>query len=328
MPAKDLELYLHVGLQKTGTTTVQGGLEKLEGQLRREGVATVARREMLSLDGVRGAASRPKERPKAAKRFKRQLARLIERNLDRVEMLTGQSPRALFISNEELVGVIRAGSRLEEGFRPRAEATLREVISIVQPQRTHVLLYTRRQDIMLESLYMHQVHAAKTFSFEEFLRNELEQPKMYFYQLAARLTEMKEVTTLRVRPFEIISAGSVPFIRDLLSPLQLARLDLSGLSDLPRKNPSYSNEALRIALKLNAHIQTKSERKILKRLLSEAFPIREYGKAQLLDDDQRRALIECYREDNERLFEAFMPNFPKDSYSDLETSSKVGGFLG
>ena len=48
------DLYLHVGLQKTGTTTVQAGLRRLRRQLHERGVAYIDRRDMIRLDNVKG----------------------------------------------------------------------------------------------------------------------------------------------------------------------------------------------------------------------------------------------------------------------------------
>lgn len=328
MAHKVPDLYLHVGLQKTGTTTIQGGLTRIRKQLHARRVAYIDRRDMIRLPSIRDAASRPRRDLEGNARFRQELADLVDDYLQRAGSTSGGPARALLISNEELVGVIRKSATLEDDFRPRAEQAIAEVISVVQPERTHLLLYTRRQDTMLESLYMHQVHAAQSFEFQEYLRAEQSAPKMYLHQLATRLAQIEGVSSLRVRPYEIITAGATAFIRDLLAPLDLVDLDWSALEGLPRKNESYSAEALRIALKANPYIRSRRERLIFKRVLSRAFPIKDHGRAPLLDGEARAQLIEHYRADNERLFAEFMPELPADSYSSTGTMDRLRGVLG
>ena len=46
-----------------------------------------------------------------------------------------------------------------------------EVIAALSPRRTDVLVYVRRQDRLLESMYMQQIHLGKSLTWEDFFAN-------------------------------------------------------------------------------------------------------------------------------------------------------------
>ncbi len=104
-------------------------------------------------------------------------------------------------------------------------------------------------------------------------------------------------------------------------------MDFSGFDTNPAENLSYSQRALEIALTISPSLDTKKQRDAVRRFLKRNFTVDDYGPARILSDEQRSAMIEMYRSDNERLFATYMPDLPVDGYSSEEDTRRLGKVL-
>lgn len=316
-------LVLHVGIHKTATSTLQTALRSLRPQLRAHGVAFINHKQVKKLPHVRAWAARLTADPLKAPRFMAELRSLVEEEVGHVQRVTGRPARCVLVSSEQMVGARMPCEVDFPVFRPLAEVGIAQILDALGASDAHVALYTRRQDTLMESAYMweiqkglgHTIHEQFPFMFE---------PVMDYSQLADRIAGISGIGSLRVRPFESISAGSLAYLDDFLSNVDLAgSLDYSVFEASPSANRSYSQKALDIALIINPYLDTAKQRAGAKRMLKGLFPVGEYPHAVILEDLDREKVLAAYRDANERLFSKWMPDLPAGTYSTIEATRKL-----
>jgi hypothetical protein len=320
-------LVLHVGIHKTATTTLQVALRDLRTQLRDRGVGLVTIEQMKKLAHESAWAARLTADPAVAPQFQEELRRLVGREIERVERRSGRPVEQVVISNERMVGARMPSEVDYPVFRPLAEASITEVIDALQPDEVHVALYTRRQDRLIESCYLWEIQKGLTHTVGEQFPF-MGEPIISFADLADRISRMPSVSSLRVRPFEIISAGALPYVDDFLANVGLSgSLDYSVVEEDLSANQSYSHAALQIALEINRMMDTREQRRELRRFLKTRFPVGAYPPAAIMLDEDRNTLLDLYSEDNERLFDTWMPELPRDAYSSPARTKALGSVL-
>lgn len=307
------ELHLHVGIQKTATTTVQAAMTAARQQLAEAGVVYVDRADMMRLPDVRAWGAYRATGTASFDRFANQLQAAVRRR-QRASEAAERPSDVVFISNETFVGAIERGPFLERPFRPRTERALFEILDVLQPESCRLSLVTRRQDTLVESMYMWQLHGGESFSFDRYMKGVRRHPEALFYtDLSTRLESMVGVSSLWVRPFETIKAGLDGFLNSLLVPMGVT-VDFDAVEFTERANPSYSAQAMDIARAMNPHLTRKKEVVRVREFLRKTFPIGDYEPAQLLTDEARAELLTDYTEDNTDLFRRWMPDQPEDMY--------------
>lgn len=327
MPPSIPRLVLHAGVHKTGTTTLQVSLIRLRPQLHQRGVALITIEMMKSLTHERSWAARRTRNRLEAPLFQHELRNLVAEEMAEVERVSGAPTQQVLISNERLVGARMPSEGDAPLFRPVAEASISEVIKALSPDEVHLALYTRRQDRLIESCYLWEIQKGLSHSVRDQFPY-MDEAVLRYYELARRLRAIPGVDSMRVRPFELISGGSLNYLEDFLFNVGLdGQLDMSEFEKDPSANRSYSAKALSIALKINSELATKKERDSVRKFLKRVFPIGTYPGAQILTDEERAKLIELYADDNEQLFMTFMPELPLDSYSSIAATKKLDSVL-
>lgn len=318
---------MHVGLHKTGTSTLQKGMRKLAPQLRANRIGILTLPQIKALPAQKAWTAWTKPRRAKAPFFRRQLRKLISDENERVIAASGSSMAQLFFSEERALGV-RMPSQIDSDlFRPRAERALTELLDIVDAEESHVVMYVRRQDTFMESAYLWEIQKGLDHSIHEqfpFANRAI----IDLAQLSRRIERLDRVDSLLVRPFETIASGSIAFLDHFTEVVGMAgKLDYAVLDSGYSVNRSYSQKGLDIALKINSELDTPKQREAVKRLIKRQFGIDQYSKAVIWDDDERMAIMRLYRDSNEELFLEYMPELPADSYSSIEATARLANVL-
>ena len=312
-------LVLHVGLHHTGADLLAQSLVLLRPQLHRNGVALLTTDELAGLAHADGWALEQGSPPDHAPLFDGELRVLAGAEVDSAAR-SGATARTLLITGEQLTGGRIPGRGDRDSFRPCAEAAIRQVIEALDPNRVRLVLYTRRQDRLMESCYVSEIQKGKHHSFPRQFPNRYE-PIFSYVSLTERLLGLPRVRGIRVRPYETIGAGVIPFVDDFLAAVDLrGKLDLSVIGDEVQQGSVYSRNALRLALAMNPHLDTVRERTLVREFLLSEFPSPPYTEARFISRKARERIIAAYRSDNERLFATHMPDLPKDSYGSIEAT--------
>jgi hypothetical protein len=315
-------LILHVGVPKTGTSLIQRTMRQLRPELRRSGVVYIDRKAMHRLPDRPSWSAYGTGPEENRPRFLADLREVVKRE----RLQTAPRARTVVMSNESMIG--RVAPEYGDPFWPRATDALTDVVSALEPKSTRVIMYIRRQDRLLESLFMQRIHLGATMAWNRFHEAACRDDRIRYQDLIQAIETVPTVEEISVAPFELIGAGGVPFVTHFLRSLNLGLERLvADREDEKPSNPSYTQPAYELALKINKHLETPAQRELTRKYLRQLFPADEYPKAQLLTDDQRNELIEVYRPTNEKFFAEYLPEFPVDSYSSPEATGRLGAWL-
>lgn len=271
-------LIVHVGAHKTGSTYLQSVL-----------------RNNLELLGTHGIHYEPS--------FFVPLADLRKRTpLDRegvqhfrslVSEVAALGEKAVVLSAEALSG------RYDRGYS-NVENIASDLRQVTEGIDTHVILFTRRQDTFLESLYHQEIKRGRSMSFRSYLR-KCDSHVFKWTRLADAYCSAFGGDELSVFPYEMIFESPRTVVEALLSPLV-------GFCEVPAivldetvANPGYSTLALQISRAVNPFLTTRG-RQVLRRWLTKLSPKKPSRGFNLFDPADRQALLRYYAEDNRRLF--------------------------
>lgn len=206
-----MTVYLHIGLHKTGTSSLQAWLKKNKPALQRLGY--LYPRTGWTSGGHHNLAYELLGR----KRFSEAPGRLAE-----LEAEIASSPNAI-LSSEEF-------EFLELSDVRRLKAALGE-------REARIVVYLRRQDALVASSYAQQVKmGARMKPFSDYLRASLYNPRFDFAQLLGRWAGVFGPDSLNVGVVSAETAG--PRLFDDF----LGRVRLPEAADLPRP-PKRLNES-------------------------------------------------------------------------------------
>lgn len=316
MPSPDT-LIFHIGIPKTGTSLIQKAMRRLRPRLRSRGVAYLDRGQITELAGF-GAWLEDPTNLAAQGGFLGEVAELAGRAV-------GPDQTTLLVSNEGAAGHSRT---FDTPFWPRARPAVTSLIEAIAPARTQLVVYVRRQDRLLESLYMERIHRGNVVEWPDFRDRVCGDDRVRYGELIDQIIDIPTVTEIRVRPFEIIGAGAAAFVADFLDGIGQSELT----ADIPARilavsNPSYTDPAWRAALAVNSLLETNEQRTNFRRFIRTLFPADSYPEAPLLNEDERLDLLARYRSHNERLFAEYLPEFPMDAYSTLDGVDRLKDHL-
>lgn len=279
------KLILHVGLHKTGTTAIQAGLARQAGFLHHSGYCqAVMQWDLTYLHEAFNPKAYGKTRdeidlPRIRERFRRWARR---QDCDTI-ILSGEGMSLFFWDlrghNDEV------GSSLFTGF---ADTTL--------------LLYFRRQDLFLESVYHQLVKDGLCDSLEEFLTHPRVDLWCNFdwHAKARRLQSLYPQARLLVKLYEqAIEDGDI--FRDFLRSIGIDNIpDQVATTEENVRLDGRMTELIRVC---NKHRDPKHRQALISLLRKGITPAgMERLQAPRLRADQRIPLIEHYHESNARLF--------------------------
>lgn len=281
-------LVLHVGLPKTGSSLLQKTLVSSRERLARRGYDLLVRHEF-------------EERTEGAHRRWR-LDRTPISALEPVAnaVSAGVSRPSLVISHEDLIGSYHCLWRDKVAY-PDAAAVLETFRRVLQPERTTVVLYLRRQDRFVESVYLQMVRVASTADdFPDFL-SRVRLQNLEFDDLARRVAAgLGPADRLEVRYFEAISElGARRFARRFFAATGTGVAPVFTFNT-SAVNRGYSEAALQIARAGNPLLGPEDQVR-LRRFLDSTFPNTSHPKPRLLADDERADLLRRFAASNERL---------------------------
>lgn len=322
---------LHIGMPRSGAGTLQRALSRLRPQLRAHGVAYLGHQRLTELAHVRGWEGTLGTDPRQAAAFERELAEAADAERARAAAVRGDGSGVVLLSSDHLVGGSNLGPDDAELFRPKAVPAVAQTIRALGAGRVRVVLYTRRQDRLMELCYLREVENGRHHRFEEQFRYRF-QPVLDYASLIERLGELAEVAEVVVRPFELTQADPVAYVGDFLDLLGVVglrdrlRLDVVGSDLAPHR--VYSRRGLQLALAMSPHLDTGDERRLVRGFVLENFAAGPDDRAAcFLPKRVRQRILDAYQEPNRRLFHTYLPDLPDDSYADHETTERLRAAL-
>lgn len=276
------ELFLHLGLHKTGTTHLESVFHVNNEALRAAGVGFIRTGEHRKfalekrLDSVGGTILNPAGSGQEAAKLAERLA----------------MPKVL-ISDENIIGKCGAFSKEGLPYASLAKNLRLAIRNLGQKRRVHIWLSVRNYADWLESCYL-QTFKHKTFgNFEDFLK-KADVTRLSWPTLVRDLRRALPSASLLVWPYEVYRADPGP-VMDAIEHEIGARLEARPNED---RNPSFSDLARLILETTKGQYRTPQDLDKMHRFLKKEFgSAKGYGRSPLLDAETRASLTRRYQQD-------------------------------
>jgi hypothetical protein len=242
------DIYIHIGTHKTGTTTIQQALRSIP--------KTTRKKEGWQRIGMPETAGQLQQ----SERYDKPLVAQLRRELDKsIRKNVGHRADNVILSSESL-----------SGFPVRGYVNNAPVCAMLRDATEHlnvkIIIYLRRQDSFVESMYTQMIHEGLNLSFPEFLKNFDTSDALDYDRMLSNLRNYFGDRNVIVKSYH--AAASQGLLKDFGKIINSPSLKALNLND---NNPSYSRKALEIARTCNPFLD-KEERVILRRALQATMP--------------------------------------------------------
>jgi hypothetical protein len=296
-------LFVHIGTHKTGSTAIQKALKDSAKRLARENIVWIP--FLPFPDNVKYISDFDDAAVRSCREFL----------LREVEQSGADQNARLVMSDEDFSGNPLTGYL-------NSSVTARMLRSITEGIDTRIIVYVRRQDSFLESLYTQRMYRGEDGSFSEFM-TRIEGASYDWYRLVDQFAQQFGRDHTIVRPYD---RKALPESNSLVH----AFADLIGSASLKEAGPQfgvnagYTQKAAEIAEKCNPHLSQKERRK-LRFILQSTQPKRPLEEYTYLDAPTRSRILNDYAESNARLAQDYLGDPTGHLFSDPATdeSSKL-----
>lgn len=267
---------LHLGAHKTGTSLIQKFLRDRPHEATRLGLGAISR-----ADGDRLFA------------WGGQTLKMQEETRGQVDSLFRSGRRHVIVSHENALG--RPFVSQQEHLYPKCAERSRDLAAVFSPFDVTVIFYIRDQATFLQSYYLQTVHQGSTDTFREWLA-PIDTSKLSWVPMVTALTDAFGPARVAIADFSEIGAGQEQFLRTFISRVDRS---LSPEIDYPvRRNPSIGDLGLDIALALNAHVKSQTERKAARVFLQKNYSNVDFERPNLLTHEETAELGIRYGPEN------------------------------
>lgn len=282
-------LFVHIGTHKTGSTSIQQALREARGALRAEGWQRLSRPAALDAGFMAAAAF---DQPRA-QRLRRQLARATAlaaalASARATARSTGPRPARWLLSWEGFSGLPQRGYT-------NAGALAAMLCEATRAFDTRLVVYLRRQDDFVESMYTQAIQEGAALGFDEFLRG-FDEPAALDYEQFVEAYACRfghERVLVRVHGAD----GGRGAVDDFGRALGIAALQDGRWRR--HENRAMSRTALEIARCANPLLD-RCQRRRLREALQAASP-KGPGGFGFFRPEQRERFLERYAASNARL---------------------------
>lgn len=302
-----MELVIHCGAHKTGTSSIQSLLFEQRQELLNRGVLYIPGAELNHI-GIVNFLHQPATPVSTRNTIRSRIVCTIDNYRSRKEM------EKVLVSHESFfsfVNIHQGGGDFygstNQSLKNLELLELGELFSSVR-----IVLYIRRQDEFLQSLYMQNLSSGTwTNSFEQALAN-IDCTNISWLSYATKLANFFGKSNVVVRPFEAIGGGWKNLLNDFC---MASTIEIHNSLSEKKVNESFSTPAYLTALKLMPLLKERNTRVRLATKLKQIFPPSIFGKANPLSEAARSRILRQLEDDNRKLFTTFIKDYPADFYA-------------
>mgnify|MGYP001110171798 CR=1 FL=1 len=304
-------LFIHIGTPKTGSTAIQRALENYR---RSEG----AKHVYYILQPPHACVRKIQQATLPDVSISDELNAHIVSDVG-YSQANQETPSDVILSSEGFAGMPLTGF-------DNSDITASILKDATSEFNVRVIVYLRRQDQYVESMYTQTIHEGESHSFEGFLENFNDQKALDYSSLLASFESQFGIENMVVRSYE--HAAKIGIVKDFGAVVGVSNLD--QYSDKRKANPSYSLQAINIARSINSKLKT-NEKLVLRWLLQEYCSKSKSCDDWLFDAAERMLFLDRFRVSNEEVarkyfdgkLEALFSN-PEKQSSDMRTKATTG----
>lgn len=297
------QLFLHIGTHKTGTTTIQQTLIANAGELKKENIIYLGKYKPDIIE----IAENHNLSDEVTSRLKRDIR-------DDIQQYEGQSNLSFIITNEKLAGDKRSGYKNSGDVAAQLKNVFQGLDLDVK-----VVVYFRRHDDFLESLYSQRIYNGSPLTFDEFIQS-FDETSFSWQQVADSYAEHFGKENIIVRRY----------YKEFLPELDSIIHDFGNVIDShtlknfvgnQSYNMGYTNSALRLIGLLEDHLEYEELRSI-KKLLRKGIQKDIFEKYALLNYEQRKKILDWYQKSNEAVARQYLGIDSGNLFPEIEDEYK------
>jgi len=264
---------IHVGAHKTGTSLVQKYMRDKPEQINPLGIHAISRSDMNTYVGWgRKIVEHPEE---FASRVKREL--------------NNEAVNSIIASHENTLGRPLVAGRT--GLYPRALGNLKGLYNAIGEFDVTIVLSIRPQVAFLQSYYLQLIHEGNHYTFSEWMA-QIDTANLSWSAVAQNIRDVFGSQALVIVDFQEIRNGQEAYLNYFFQCIT------PGLNLQPQyrpiRNPSISEKGLNIALAANPFLNSREERRKMRRFLQKNFSNLHYPRPNLMSDVNVEQLTQLY----------------------------------
>ncbi len=282
-------LYIHIGTHKTGSTAIQHALRENNFSLRKEGFLHLSLpREVYSLVTKKGLDQ------EIIRRFRSELCRQSRKSQRRMGV-------RFLISWEGFSGDPSAGYK-------NTRIVAEHLRSATESFDAYIVVYLRRQDEFIESLYTQLIQQGGSCSFREFIDTH-SQASFNWEDLLRCYSDLFGREKIIARRYD---KAFLPEEGSLLKDFARSVGIRSGNLVLPAgvtPNRGYSRDALEVARLVNPHL-SDDEKRCLRRIFQQASCKQVFEKYSYWNNEERGGFLARYSDSNATVAREYFDESP------------------
>jgi hypothetical protein len=270
------ELYIHIGTHKTGSSAIQNALHKSEAELKKEKIIYIHAVELFK--NIMKLKEPDDDIINSARTF---LIKETSRHKNKKEV-------KFVISFEGFSGNIEIGYT--------NSGIIAEILKgVTAGFDVKIIVYLRRQDLFIESLYTQMIQQGHSFSFQEYI-NSLNKSFFSWKSLLDSYKSFFGYENIIVRRYgkEFFRKNS-DIIKDFGEII--GSDSLKKLEEMKIGNPGYSRDALEIARLCNPLLNNIEKRK-LRLILQTTNPRKLFDNFSFFNNEERKTFLSNYSNSN------------------------------
>ena len=283
---QNINLVLHLGAHKTGTSLIQKYMRDNKGLMEANRIGYTLRAQTNQYIGW----GRPEHLNANLPEFLSSFNKFVERKF-----------LAVVVSHENSFG--RPFQRGKPGLYPGAAEAIEVISNTVRQLCPHIVYYIRSQETFLESYYLQSIHEGGHSTFSDW-KSSIDTKDISWRPLIETMRTTFGEDAVTVKDFEMeISMGQQIFLRNFFEIFVngLNEKDFENFSYEKFRNPSIGELGLQIALAANPFLKTAPERKAMREFLQTKFSNISYPRPMLFDQKEKEEIKARYFEENGRL---------------------------
>jgi len=293
------EVFIHIGTHKTGTTTIQRSLREASD------AASVKNswKYLVCPQAIRNFMHSHTYDIAAVDEFIQDLTAKIGRSDDLLKLI---------VSHEGLSGWPDDGYMNSKVIAKMLwDVTSRFGFDV------KIIVYLRRQDEMVESMYTQKIHEGGTLCFSEFVSRLSPGLSYNYFRMLDDWASYFGKERLIVRSYHSASQ------RGLLEDFgEVAGINLDTHAKFERSNPSYSDNAIQIARIANEALDLSSKTK-LRQALQKTMAKSKDNAHSLFLLEQRKEFLSAYEESNQNVADHFFGQNIENLFPKLSQDSSI-----
>jgi hypothetical protein len=280
-------LYVHIGTQKTGTTTIQNTLYKNTSDLKKEGIIYLGRYRKLAAQ-IRTIQNINQNLNNS---FKDAITNDVQKYLN-------SNVKSFVISNEKFTGDKLIGYK-NSNLIAKSLKKITENLGL----DIYIIIYIRRQDDFFEATYSQRIFSGESYSFKSFL-NKFDRSHFHWDELIESYSKVFGKEKIIVRRYD---NEHLPHRDSLIHDFGEAINSnfLSQFEDTSSQNLGLTRNSLEILKIVNKHFNKKDRdylRKTIKKLVSKD----PYDGYSFFNSKDRKDFLSIYEESNKKVLDLYI----------------------